>query len=101
MCGIVGFTGKPDNNILKRMTDCIEHRGPDDDGFIETSAFSVGFRRLAIIDLTDDIYPVQNESGNVRVVLNGEIYNYKELRDVLKQRNHKFRTDSDTEVIAH
>jgi asparagine synthase (glutamine-hydrolysing) len=101
MCGIVGFTGKPDNNILKRMTDCIEHRGPDDDGYIETSAFSVGFRRLAIIDLTDDIYPVQNESGNVRVVLNGEIYNYKELRDVLKQRNHKFRTNSDTEVIAH
>ena len=101
MCGIVGFTGKPDNETLKKMTDSIFHRGPDDDGFIETKAFSVGFRRLAIIDLTSDMYPIENETGNVKVVLNGEIYNYKELREELIARNHKFRTESDTEVIAH
>lgn len=101
MCGIAGFTGAPDRNKLKKMTDSIFHRGPDDDGFIETPSFSIGFRRLAIIDLTDDIYPLTNEDESIQVVCNGEIYNYKELHTELKSKGHKFRTNSDTEVIAH
>jgi len=101
MCGIAGFSGEPNKKILKRMTDSIFHRGPDDDGFIETSNFSVGFRRLAIIDLTSHIYPLTNEERDIQVVLNGEIYNYQELREILTKKNHKFKTASDTEVIAH
>lgn len=101
MCGIVGFTGPQDEKTLKRMSDSIFHRGPDDDGFIQTENFSVGFRRLAIIDLTENIYPLSNEEGDVEVVLNGEIYNYEELREILKRKKHKFKTGSDTEVIVH
>jgi asparagine synthase (glutamine-hydrolysing) len=101
MCGIAGFTGAPDETKLKKMTDSIFHRGPDDDGFIKNDNFSVGYRRLAIIDLTEDIYPLENEDSSIQVVSNGEIYNYEEVREELKQKNHKFRTGSDTEVIAH
>lgn len=101
MCGIAGFTGEKDEKRLKKMTDSIFHRGPDDDGFIVNDNFSIGFRRLAIIDLTEDIYPVTNEDKFIKVVLNGEIYNYEELRDILKRKGHRFKTKSDTEVIAH
>lgn len=101
MCGIVGFTGAPDSVALKRMSDSIFHRGPDDDAFVETEYASMGFRRLAIIDLTSHIYPLKNEDGTVEVVLNGEIYNYEELTEQLKKSGHKFKTGSDTEVIAH
>jgi len=101
MCGIVGFTGTPDKNNLKKMSDCIFHRGPDDDGFIETPNFSFGFRRLAIIDLTNDLYPLTNEDGSIQVICNGEIYNFKALKEELMKLKHKFRTNSDTEIIAH
>lgn len=101
MCGIVGFTGEGDRKILKKMSDSIFHRGPDDEGFIEYKNFNVGFRRLAIIDLTKNIYPVTNEDKEIEVVLNGEIYNYQELREILRDKNHRFKTKSDTEVIAH
>lgn len=101
MCGIVGFSGAPDSDTLKKMSDSIFHRGPDDEGFIVNSAFSVGFRRLAIVDLTSSIYPLTNEEGTIKVVLNGEIYNYEKLRQELINLGHKFKTHSDTEVIAH
>lgn len=101
MCGIVGFSGPKDEVKLKKMTDSIFHRGPDDDGYIQSDNFSIGFRRLAIIDLTENIYPVTNETQDIEVVLNGEIYNYEELRTILKAKHHKFKTKSDTEVIVH
>jgi asparagine synthase (glutamine-hydrolysing) len=101
MCGIAGFTGAPDPTRLKKMTDSIFHRGPDDDGRIETPNFSVGYRRLAMIDLTSGIYPLTNEDGSIEVESNGEIYNFKELKAELIKLNHKFKTNCDTEVIAH
>jgi len=101
MCGIVGFSGDPDHSKLLKMTNAIYHRGPDDESFLETENFSIGFRRLSIIDLSKNIYPITNENENLFVFLNGEIYNYPELRDELTQRGHKFKTMSDTEVIVH
>lgn len=101
MCGILGFSGAKDHERLKKMTDSIFHRGPDDEAFSEHDHFSMGFRRLAIIDLTKSIYPLQNESGTVFGANNGEIYNYQDVRAELESRGHKFSTESDTEVIIH
>ncbi len=101
MCGIVGFTGKTDSEVLKRMTESIHHRGPDDAAYIVNSNFSIGFRRLAIIDLSKNIYPIQNEDKSIELVLNGEIYNYQSLRDELKALRHNFVTESDSETIVH
>ena len=112
MCGIVGFlTSKavdiPGYEILKRMRDVLIHRGPDDLGeyirpLDDNGPFVFfGHRRLSIIDLTGGHQPLSNEKGTVWVVFNGEIYNFKELREGLKGRGHQFRTCSDTEVIVH
>jgi len=112
MCGIVGFlTSKaidiPEYEILKRMRDVLIHRGPDDVGeyvrpLDDKGPFVFfGHRRLSIIDLTGGHQPLSNEDGTIWVVFNGEIYNFKELREELKGRGHQFRTYSDTEVIAH
>ena len=112
MCGIVGFlTSKasdiPGYEILKRMRDVLIHRGPDDLGeyirpLDEKGPFVFfGHRRLSIIDLTGGHQPLSNEKGTVWVVFNGEIYNFKELREKLKGKGHQFRTCSDTEVIVH
>lgn len=101
MCGLAGFTGKPSSEVLEHMTDSIKHRGPDDAAYIVNSNFSVGFRRLAIIDLSKNIYPIKNESKTIELVLNGEIYNYQELRDELKEKGHQFVTESDSETIVH
>src|SRR4030043_219245 len=112
MCGIVGFlTSKagniPEYEILKKMRDVLIHRGPDDVGeyirpLNEKGPFVfLGHRRLSIIDLAGGHQPLSNEDGTVWVIFNGEIYNFKELREELKGRGHQFRTHSDTEVIAH
>jgi asparagine synthase (glutamine-hydrolysing) len=101
MCGIVGYWGPPDRGLLEAMAGVIRHRGPDDDGFSETDDVSIGYRRLSIIDLEHGQQPMPNEDGSVQVVHNGEIYNYRELRDELVAAGHVFRTQSDTEVIAH
>jgi asparagine synthase (glutamine-hydrolysing) len=112
MCGIVGFlTSKaadiPGYEILKRMRDVLIHRGPDDLGeyirpLDDKGPFVFfGHRRLSIIDLTGGHQPLSNEKGTVWVVFNGEIYNFKELREKLKGKGHQFRTCSDTEVIVH
>jgi asparagine synthase (glutamine-hydrolysing) len=101
MCGIVGFTGETSSEILEKMTSSIFHRGPDDAGYIVNQNFSIGYRRLAIIDLTDSMYPLKNETKTIEVVCNGEIYNYIELRKELEEKGHKFETKSDTEIIAH
>ncbi len=106
MCGICGITWTPDREppdaaVLDRMTDVLEHRGPDDRGIWRDRGVALGFRRLSIIDLATGSQPMSNEDGSIRVVFNGEIYNFPSLRNRLEGNKHTFRTASDTEVIVH
>ena len=106
MCGIAGFLaldpGVPASRDLARaMCDVIVHRGPDDEGFHVDGPLAMGMRRLSIIDLAGGHQPISNEDGTVTVILNGEIYNFQELRSDLEARGHRFATHSDTEVIVH
>ena len=106
MCGIAGFVGPavaaaPLQRIVSLMTDTLLHRGPDDGGVYAADGVGLGMRRLSIIDVAGGRQPISNEDGSVQVVFNGEIYNYLELRNDLSRRGHVFRTNSDTEVIAH
>ncbi|PKL52590.1 MAG: asparagine synthase (glutamine-hydrolyzing), partial [Nitrospira bacterium HGW-Nitrospira-1] len=102
MCGICGFTGKRDEATLKRMTDAIFHRGPDDDGYYADGNINLGMRRLSIIDLTTGQQPIHNEDRRLWTVFNGEIYNFQKLRKDLEDKGHRFYTDhSDTEVVVH
>src|SRR5437867_7220654 len=105
MCGISGIyehSGEPvDTGILQRMLESISHRGPDDDGAYVDGHVAIGMRRLSIIDLAGGRQPIANEDGSVVVVLNGEIYNYRELRNRLASAGHRFTTASDTEVLVH
>jgi asparagine synthase (glutamine-hydrolysing) len=99
MCGICGFYGFEDRALLKRMTDSLTHRGPDDSGYFVDRDVSLGHRRLSIIDLKTGKQPMFNEDRSVCVIFNGEIYNFQEIREGL--RKHKFATSSDTETIIH
>src|SRR5580700_3635609 len=105
MCGICGVIGiqRPElaEEITRRMMGAIEHRGPDEDGILVAPSVALGMRRLSIIDLSGGRQPVFNETGNVAIVFNGEIYNFQELRKTLEGRGHAFRTHSDTETIVH
>ena len=99
MCGITGFVGNEENKkeILKKMTDKIVHRGPDAEGFFIDGNVALGHRRLSIIDISGGKQPMKSNDGKVIIVFNGEIYNFKELKDELI--DYKFKTNSDTEVI--
>jgi asparagine synthase (glutamine-hydrolysing) len=105
MCGICGIVAIDpngvDRDILEAMNDTLLHRGPDSGGVHLTEGAGVAARRLAIIDLETGDQPLTNEDGSVVVVQNGEIYNYRELRAGLRERGHRFRTESDTEVLVH
>jgi asparagine synthase (glutamine-hydrolysing) len=106
MCGICGVfnfgNGAPvDPVALKRATDAMAHRGPDDEGFHLDGDLGLGNRRLSIIDLPGGHQPIANEDGSVWINFNGEIYNYRDLRPDLVARGHQFRTNSDTETILH
>jgi asparagine synthase (glutamine-hydrolysing) len=101
MCGIFGFAGAPDRQLLGRMAAAIVHRGPDDAGAFETPSASLGHRRLSIIDREGGHQPVANEDETVWLVYNGEVYNYRELRAELEAAGHTFRTHCDSEVIVH
>src|SRR6476661_6408811 len=106
MCGICGqfnFAGDEpvEPEIVRRMTDSIAHRGPDDEGYFFSGPLGLGFRRLSIIDLSGGHQPMFDAQQTVCIVFNGEIYNYKELRQELQKYGHCFRTNSDTEVIIH
>ncbi len=101
MCGICGFTGKSDEKVLEKMMDVIRHRGPDGGGKYVDDNVSLGFRRLAIIDLNNGDQPMFNEERDKVIVFNGEIYNYKELKEELIKKGHIFRNNSDTECIIH
>ncbi|MGQ0764489.1 MAG: asparagine synthase (glutamine-hydrolyzing) [Gemmatimonadota bacterium] len=106
MCGIAGIvarsrdSGPPPGRPLRAMLDALEHRGPDGEGIHEDGPAALGHKRLAIIDLESGRQPMCNEDGTVWITFNGEIYNYVELRQELA-RHHKFRSQSDTEVILH
>ncbi len=104
MCGIAGYinfdTSKPaSQEVLKKMTDIIAHRGPDGEGFHVKENLGLGHRRLSIIDLVTGDQPMYSEDKSIVLIFNGEIYNYIELRDELKLLGHSFKTTSDSEVI--
>ncbi len=103
MCGICGFTGQiiDKDETIKNMTEVITHRGPDSNGFYSDDFISMGFRRLSIIDLEAGHQPIFNEDKTMVINFNGEIYNYKEIRQELIELGHTFATHSDTEVILH
>jgi len=125
MCGIAGLSWHHPQRIpniaeVRRMVDVLAHRGPDDSGIyhsdigllngnansdsglpVSDRGALLGHRRLSIIDLAGGRQPISNEDGSIWIVLNGEVYNYRELRNGLKSRGHQFRTESDTEVIVH
>jgi asparagine synthase (glutamine-hydrolysing) len=104
MCGIAGFAGQGSRDDLQRMMDAQVHRGPDAEGVWcdPQSGIYLGHRRLSILDLADGSQPMWSADGKLGVVFNGEIYNFRELRQELEQLGHVFRTDhSDTEVLLH
>lgn len=116
MCGIAGGvwyepTAAIDAATLARMTNVLRHRGPDDEGFYlrtipgdarrPSCGVALGHRRLAIIDLVSGHQPMTNEDETIWIVFNGEIYNFRQLRQELEQSGHRFRTRSDTEVLLH
>jgi asparagine synthase (glutamine-hydrolysing) len=99
MCGISGFFGPPDRALLEEMTSRLLHRGPDDQGFVETQTASLGHRRLAIIDPERGLQPMTSPDGKVHLVFNGAIYNFRELREELRLSGREFGTECDTEVL--
>ena len=103
MCGFVGFTNsiQDDGTVLENMMNRIIHRGPDSKGKFTNEDIALGFRRLSIIDLADGDQPMFNEDKSLVLVFNGEIYNYKELRDELLSYGHIFSNNSDSEVLLH
>jgi asparagine synthase (glutamine-hydrolysing) len=101
MCGICGFVGTGDRVLLDRMMQRLVHRGPDDSGVHIAPGVMLGVQRLRVIDPAGGHQPITNETGTVWVVLNGEIYNYRELREELIRKGHRFRTNCDTEVLVH
>jgi asparagine synthase (glutamine-hydrolysing) len=106
MCGICGIVNLDDQKVvdrtlLQRMCDSIRHRGPDGEGIYLRGPVGLGHRRLSIIDLATGDQPMTNEDGTIWIILNGEIYNYRDLTDELRQRGHIFSTRSDTEAIIH
>lgn len=106
MCGICGiYTIKKDIPVeyalLEKMCQALIHRGPDDQGIYIDDSFAIGMRRLSIIDVEGGHQPMHNEDKSIWVVYNGEIYNFKELKETLKSYGHQFATNCDTEVIVH
>jgi asparagine synthase (glutamine-hydrolysing) len=106
MCGIAGFLGAPKasfvaRDLLQRMTGTIAHRGPDEQGWYHDGPVGLAHARLSIIDITSGQQPMMHADGALWISFNGEIFNHVELRQGLQRQGHKFRTDSDTEVILH
>lgn len=107
MCGIVGQmrvtsdAGPVDLRLVRAMASLIEHRGPDEEGFYDDEHVGLGMRRLSIIDLTEGNQPIHNEDRDVWIVFNGEIFNFRPLREHLIACGHRFYTGTDTEVIVH
>ena len=106
MCGLTGYFhlsghGGIDVQVLQRMTQSLFHRGPDSEGSFRDERVGLSFRRLKIIDLETGDQPLYNEDQSLVLICNGEIYNYRELREALSQKGHRFCSNSDVEVILH
>ena len=102
ICGYLSFTDQPpDPERLARMCDLMAHRGPDDQGHYLDGPMGFGHRRLSIIDLATGHQPLLSEDGKVALVVNGEFYNFRELREGLQAKGHRFRSQSDSEVAVH
>lgn len=106
MCGICGYihldnSKRTDKKILKDMMDTLALRGPDEEGSYLKDNVALGHKRLSIIDLKTGHQPMYNEDGSIVIVFNGEIYNFQDLKPLLEQKGHSFKTHSDTEVIIH
>ncbi len=103
MCGFCGFTGQitEREHYLREMTEKITHRGPDSDGYYLDDTLAMGFRRLSIIDLEAASQPLYNEDKSLVLMFNGEIYNYKDLRQELQELGHTFATAGDGETLLH
>jgi asparagine synthase (glutamine-hydrolysing) len=103
ICGIVDFGAgaQISRDLVRRMNDTLAHRGPDDAGIYVAPPIGLGHRRLSIIDVAGGRQPISNEDGTVWILLNGEIYNYSELRHRLLAHGHRFTTETDTEAIVH
>ncbi len=106
MCGFTGLSSfdprrAPSRERLLAMTRTLAHRGPDDEGLELRAPFALGFRRLSVIDVEGGHQPIQNETGEIAAVCNGEIYNFEELRASLEARGHRFSTGSDVETVVH
>lgn len=100
MCGFVAMYGEPDEALLKGMMNGIRHRGPDGDGILRLGKGALGHVRLAILDVAGGSQPMMNETRDLAVAFNGEIYNHRSLRAPIEER-HRFATRSDTEVLLH
>jgi asparagine synthase (glutamine-hydrolysing) len=109
VCGICGVAfvqrSSEAESRVRAMTAAMRHRGPDDEGYLTGEArapgLAMGMRRLSIIDLAGGHQPIWNETRDVAVILNGELYNYRELRERLSLCGHRFATQSDTEILVH
>jgi len=101
MCGITGYFGQGNEEVLKKMTASLKHRGLDDQGFYIKDKIGLGHRRLSIIDLKTGHQPITNEDKTVWLIFNGEIYNFLELKKDLESKGHQFQTQTDTEVVVH
>ena len=101
MCGIAGVFGKSDPATVTRMLDTLRHRGPDDGHLLSGECYTLGARRLSIVDLDGGRQPLTNEDGTVVAMQNGEVYNFPDLRPLLLTRGHQLRTRTDTEVLPH
>ena len=101
MCGIAGIMGSNRVDAIKKMTDIMIHRGPDDSGYYHDDDISLGQRRLSIIDINHGRQPISNEDDTLQLVCNGEIYNSPQLRETLIAKGHRFKTATDVEVILH
>ncbi len=106
MCGICGIINikndrAPESEVIKAMLAKIRHRGPDGEDLFVSERVALGFNRLSFIDLEGGMQPFKNEDGSIVMVCNGEIFNYRELKDELIAKGHIFRTKTDTEVIVH
>ncbi|NOQ55747.1 MAG: asparagine synthase (glutamine-hydrolyzing) [Nanohaloarchaea archaeon] len=101
MCGIYGFNFD-NKQLLKKMSDVLKYRGPDQKGFYSDKHISMGHNRLSILDLSENgKEPMSNEDGSIQLTYNGELYNFKPIRSALEKKGHRFKSDSDAEVVVH
>ncbi|MDQ3116856.1 MAG: asparagine synthetase B, partial [Verrucomicrobiota bacterium] len=106
MCGVAGIIDligqrSAPQGVVQRMSRALTHRGPDEEGFLERPGISLASRRLSIVGLADGQQPMTNEDRSLNVVFNGELFDYVERREELKERGHEFVTHCDTEIIPH